>query len=107
MIAIPALPLIALAIATAAGTFATTGRLMRWLPETSASRALTAAKAIATLCLTADLAVLVVLAAHLAAGWRQSIPLMAVAVAASGLRIAAAIAAIRSMRAIHDGLSTT
>ena len=32
--AIPVLPLIALAIATAAGTFATTGRLMRWLPET-------------------------------------------------------------------------
>src|SRR3954464_5628431 len=34
VIAIPALPLIALAIATAAGTFATTGRLIRWLPET-------------------------------------------------------------------------
>jgi hypothetical protein len=48
LIAIPALPLIALAIATAAGTFATTGRLMRWLPETPASKALTAAMAIAT-----------------------------------------------------------
>ena len=35
VMAIPALPLIALAIATAAGTYATTGRLMRWLPEAS------------------------------------------------------------------------
>jgi hypothetical protein len=31
--AIPEIPLIIIAIATAAGTFATTGRLMRWLPE--------------------------------------------------------------------------
>jgi hypothetical protein len=34
--AIPAIPLIAIAIATAAGTLATTGRLIRWLPEASA-----------------------------------------------------------------------
>jgi hypothetical protein len=107
LIAIPALPLIALAIATAAGTFATTGRLMRWLPETPASRALTAATAIATLCLAADLTVLGVLAAHLATGWRQSVPLIAVAATASILRIAAAIAAIRSTRAMHDGLRDT
>src|SRR4051794_2239291 len=31
---IPVLPLIAVVIATAGGTLATTGRLMRWLPET-------------------------------------------------------------------------
>ena len=107
LIAIPALPLIALAIATAAGTFATTGRLMRWLPETPASRALTAATAIATLCLAADLTVLGVLAAHLATGWRQSVPLIGVAATASILRITAAIAAIRSTRAMHEGLRDT
>jgi hypothetical protein len=99
LIAIPALPLIALAIATAAGTFATTGRLMRWLPETPASKALTAAMAIATLCLATDLTVLGVLSAHLATGWRQSVPLIAVAATASMLRIAASIAVIRSTRA--------
>jgi hypothetical protein len=107
LIAIPALPLIALAIATAAGTFATTGRLMRWLPETPASRALTAATAIAILCLAADLTVLGVLAAHLASGWRQSVPLIALAATASILRIAAAIAAIRYTHATRDGLRDT
>ena len=66
---------------------------MRWLPETPASRALTASTAIATLCLAADLTVLGVLAAHLATGWRQPVPLIAVAATASILRIAAAIAA--------------
>jgi hypothetical protein len=40
--ALPVLPLIAVGIATAAGTFATTGRLIRWLPEASPHRALTA-----------------------------------------------------------------
>ena len=98
LIAIPALPLIALAIATAAGTFATTGRLMRWLPETGATRALAAAATIATLCVACDLTVLGVLAVHLATGWHHSVPLMAVAATASILRIAAAITAIRSTR---------
>ena len=107
LIAIPALPLIALAIATAAGTFATTGRLMRWLPETSAVRALTAAAIIATLCLAGDLTVLGVLAVHLATGWHHSVPLMAVAVSASTLRIAAAIIAIRSTQAVRDRLRHT
>ena len=98
LIAIPALPLVALAIATAAGTFATTGRLIRWLPETPAPRALTATIAIATLCLAADLTVLSVLAAHLAAGGHQLVPLIVAAVTASLLRIAAATTAIRSTR---------
>ena len=107
LIAIPALPLIALAIAAAAGTFATTGRLMRWLPETSATRALTATATIATLCLAGDLTVLGVLAVRLATGWHHSFPLMAVAATASILRIAAAIIAIRSTRAVHDRLGQT
>jgi hypothetical protein len=104
VIAIPALPLIALAIATAAGTFATTGRLIRWLPETPAPRALTATLAIATLCLAADLTVLGVLAAHLAAGGHLPVPLIAAAVTASILRIAAATTAIRSSRLMRNRL---
>lgn len=55
--AIPILPLVAVATATAAGTFATTGRLIRWLPEASPDRATSAAIAIAALAATTDLAV--------------------------------------------------
>lgn len=104
LIAIPALPLIAIAIATAAGTFATTGRLMRWLPETTPARALKATIAIATLCLAADLTVLGILTAHLATGSPQPGPLAAIAATASILRIGAAITAIRISLARHDQL---
>ena len=53
--AIPVIPLIIAAIATAGGTLATTGRLMRWLPETGPRRALAATIAIAMLCMIIDL----------------------------------------------------
>jgi hypothetical protein len=53
--AIPVIPLIVIAIATAGGTLATTGRLMRWLPETGPRRALAATTAIAVLCMIGDL----------------------------------------------------
>lgn len=56
--AIPILPLVAVAIAAAAGTFATTGRLIRWLPEASPTRALNASTAIAALAMAGDLAVI-------------------------------------------------
>lgn len=101
LVAIPALPLVALAIGTAAGTFATTGRLIRWLPETTPARALTAAIAIAALCLAADLTVLGVLAAHLATGRPHPAALTAVAVTASLARIVAAIVAVRSTAAMR------
>ena len=104
VMAIPALPLIALAIATAAGTYATTGRLMRWLPEAGGARALNAAIAIAVLCLAADLTVLCVLAAHLATGWRGPVPLVVIAATASIVRIAAAITAIGSTRRTRNAL---
>jgi hypothetical protein len=52
--AIPVLPLVGVAVATAMGTFATTGRLMRWLPEATPRRALSATIAVAALALTAD-----------------------------------------------------
>ncbi|MFR9779494.1 permease prefix domain 1-containing protein [Micromonospora sp. MS34] len=56
--AIPAVPLIIIAIATAAGTLATTGRLMRWLPEASPQHALAATITIATLALAGDITVI-------------------------------------------------
>jgi hypothetical protein len=104
LLAIPALPLIALAIATAAGTFATTGRLMRWLPETTGPRALAAAATIAILCLAGDLTVLGTLAVHLATGWHGPALLIAAAATASIVRIAAATAAIRSIRISRERL---
>jgi hypothetical protein len=89
--AIPVLPLIGLAIAAAGGTFATTGRLMRWLPETSPRHALTATTAIAALCVIGDLTMLGILAAA-ASPVR---PLAAVAVTASLTRVACSITVIR------------
>jgi len=93
--AIPAVPLIAVAIATALGTYATTGRLMRWLPETTPARALTATIAVAGLCVIGDLTVLTTLAT----GGRTSpsYALTAVAVGASLTRIACSIAVLRSV----------
>jgi hypothetical protein len=41
-------------VAIAGATLATTGRLMRWLPETSPPRALAATTAISVLCLIGD-----------------------------------------------------
>ena len=101
--AIPVLPLIALAIATAAGTFATTGRLMRWLPEASPHRALAATTAITTLCVIGDVTVITMFAVS-AAPVR---PLAVIAVAASFTRIAFSIIVIRKAtqmrrRSIHD-----
>jgi hypothetical protein len=107
VIAIPALPLVALAVATAAGTFATTGRLMRWLPESTPGRALSATIAIASLCLAADLTVLTIVAAHLATGSIQTGALAAIAATASILRVGAAVTAIRVSRARRDALRDT
>jgi HAAS len=90
--AIPVLPLIAVAIATAAGTFATTGRLMRWLPESGPHRALVATTAIATLCVLGDVTMITLFAVS-AAPVR---PLAVIAVAASLTRIACSIIVIRT-----------
>lgn len=106
LIAIPALPLLPVAIATAAGTFATTGRLMRWLPETTATRALAATSVIAAICVAADLTVLGVLTAHLATGRQHPAPLIAIAATASIARIAAATTTIRSTRVMRDRLQS-
>ena len=89
--AIPVIPLIVIAITTAGATLATTGRLMRWLPETSPHRALTATTAIAALCLIGDLIMITI---YLLSGMPGR-PLAAIAIAASLTRIAASITAMR------------
>jgi hypothetical protein len=83
--ALPVLPLIALAVVTGAGALATTGRLMRWLPEASPRRALTATAAVASLALAGDIALIAMVALTDA----RVRPLMLLAVGASLSRAAA------------------
>lgn len=81
--AIPGLPTVALAIATAAGVVATTGRLVRWLPEAAPRRALTATTGVAALAAIGDL---LMIAFYLRFGIRAE-PVAVVAMASSLLRI--------------------
>ena len=90
LVAIPVLPLIAIAIATAAGTFAATGRLIRWLPEASPHRALTATIAIATLTLISDVTVVGLYLSSTAVR-----PLAILAISASLTRIAGSLVTLR------------
>jgi uncharacterized membrane protein YqhA len=89
--AIPVIPLIIAAFATAAGTFATTGRLMRWLPEASPRQALLATITVASLAFVADTVVIVLF------GWSvlSVLPLGVAAIGASLTRAAF------SMRTVH------
>jgi hypothetical protein len=91
--AIPVIPLIivAIAIATAGGTLATTGRLMRWLPETGPRRALAATIGIAMLCMIIDLTMITMVMVS-GAPTRQ---LMIIAFAASLTRIVCSITTVR------------
>jgi hypothetical protein len=89
--AIPVIPLIVAAIAAAGGTLATTGRLMRWLPETGPRRALAATIAIAMLCMIIDLTMIIMIMGSRA----PSRPLMIIAVAASLTRILCSITTVR------------
>jgi hypothetical protein len=94
--AIPVLPLIAIAIVTAGGTFATTGRLIRWLPEATPYRALTAIIAIAALALVGDLTVIGLYLRSIALQ-----PLAILAISASLTRIAASGVALRHATAMR------
>ena len=89
--AIPVIPLIIAAIATAGGTLATTGRLMRWLPETGPRRALAATIAIAMLCMIIDLTMITMI---MVSG-TPTRPLMIIAFAASLIRIVCSITTVR------------
>jgi HAAS len=91
VVAIPVIPLIIAAVATAGGTLATTGRLMRWLPETSPPRALAATVGIAILCMIIDLSMITLVMVSDA----PTRPLMIIAVAASLTRIVCSIATVR------------
>jgi hypothetical protein len=95
---IPVLPLIVVAIATAAGTFATTGRLMRWLPEASPRRALAATTAVAALALTADATVIGIYVWSTA----PARPLAVIAVTASLARIGCSILTICRVAALRN-----
>ena len=93
--AIPVIPLIIAAIATAGGTLATTGRLMRWLPETGPGGALAATIAVGMLCMIIDLSMITMIMVWGA----QTRPLMIIAIAASLIRIVCSITTVR-----HAGL---
>lgn len=98
--AIPVVPLIAAGLATAAGTLATTGRLMRWLPESGPGRALTATATVAGLTLAGDLLIIGV-AAHAAALTR---PLAVIATAASLIRAGCSLRTLAQARALRHRL---
>jgi hypothetical protein len=103
MLAIPALPLVAVAIATATATLATTGRLIRWLPEAGPRRALTAVSGIAGLVLAVDAAMIVIYA-------RSAIPLQPLAVAAiaaSVARIGYGVSTLRRAARMRRTLAST
>jgi hypothetical protein len=103
LVAIPVIPLLPLAIAAAAAALATTGRLIRWLPESSPRQALTATIAIAGAVLLADLTVLAVYAGSNISAQ----PLAALAITASLLRISCSIITLRHATAIRHGLTAT
>jgi hypothetical protein len=99
--AIPVIPLVAVALATAAGTFATTGRLMRWLPETGPRLALTAAMAVAILAIGGDA---VILGVWIGSG-PGARPLAVVAVGASLIRVGCSLVALRRTVALRRRLA--
>jgi hypothetical protein len=103
LVAIPVIPLLPIAIATAAAALATTGRLIRWLPESSPRQALTATIAIAGAVLLADLTVLAVYAGSN----MPAQPLAALAITASLLRITCSIITLRHATAARHNLSAT
>jgi hypothetical protein len=98
--AIPVLPLLIIAIATAGGTLATTGRLMRWLPETGPHRALAATTAIATICIIDDLTVITMFMVSST----PTRPLAVIAIAASLTRIACSITTVRHATRMRNRL---
>jgi hypothetical protein len=103
LVAMPAIPLIIVAIATAGGTFATTGRLMRWLPEASPQRALAATVAIAALALVCDLTVIAI---YIGSDSLMR-PLAALAVTASFARIACSLITTRHVTVMRRALAAT
>ena len=106
--AIPALPLVGVAIAAAVVILATTGSLIRWLPESTPQRALLGVAGVAIGCVLGDLTVLATLAARsLTTTWQPPLALAMVAVAGSLIRIPLAWRAILRCRATLKYLRPT
>ncbi len=99
--AIPVIPLILAGLATAAGTLATTGRLMRRLPETGPGRALVATSAVAGLALAGDLVIIGVAAYSGGLTGRLAV----IAVAAGLTRIGCSLHTLMRAGALRRGLS--
>jgi hypothetical protein len=102
--AIPALPMVAAAVATGILVLATTGSLMRWVPETTASRAVILTALVGLTCIIGDVTVLTALALRTTTGSTESMPvgLAAAAVIASVIRLPFAVWATgSSMRTAH------
>lgn len=99
--AIPVVPLVAVALVTAAGTFATTGRLMRWLPQTGPSRAVAAVIAVAVLAVGGDAAIIAV---YLGSGLPAR-ALAVVAVAASVIRGGIGVGVVGRAASLHRRLT--
>ena len=95
--AIPVIPLVAAALAATATTFATTGRLIRWLPETSPGRALAGVVTVAGLAVTGDIAIIGI---YLGSGGAAR-PLAVIAITASLTRIGLSLVTIRHAVALR------
>lgn len=100
--AIPVLPLVAAAVGIGIVVIATTGSLIRWLPEAAPRRALVAAIAVALASILGDLSVLTILAVRAVTGSAESFPLALaiMAVIASTIRLVGSAWAVRSC--LHD-----
>jgi MFS family permease len=99
--AIPVLPLIGVAILTAGGTIATTGRLMHWFPEASPQRALIGTTIVAALALAGDLTVITL---YLLSDTPLT-PLAIPAIAASLIRIVCSLIAVRHITEMRRHLT--
>ena len=95
--AIPVIPLVAAGVAAAGTTFATTGRLIRWLPEADGRRAAAAVLAVAGLVIIGDVTILGV---YLGSDTPVS-PLGVIAVAASLTRIGVSLLTVRCASAFR------
>lgn len=91
--AIPVIPLIAAGLAAAVTTFATTGRLIRWLPEASGHRAVASVLAVAGLVIIGDVTIIGIYLGSDARG--------VIAVVASLIRIGASLLIVRRAAAFR------
>jgi len=99
--AIPVLPLVVAGLAAAATTFATTGRLIRWLPEAGGRRAAAAVLAVAGLAIAGDVTIVGV---YLESGYPAR-PLAMIAVAASLLRVGVSLVVVRRAAEVRRSTS--